>query len=345
MGFMNFKSVITSVAAFMALAIPVVGQNLADLFEEVSESVVVIGTVQNKQLGGGKQNVVSESGLGSGVLVSDDGLIWTAAHVVQVAEVVKVKFSDGEVYDARVLVSDAKTDLAAIKVVGSVAGRKTARIGDSNTSRVGEDVFVIGAPRGLEYSLSRGIISGRMKEDSPVLGASDIEFLQLDAAINPGNSGGPVFNMNGEVIGIASFILSQSGGFEGIGFAATSNVAQQVMNRENLVWGGIEGVIVTGDIAEALNVPGGGGYLIVTVASKGLGAQVGLVGGTVKAVIEETELLIGGDVILELAGERITDDLTAAKATTKMSQMPKGSEVEIKFLRGGEVMSRKFTMM
>ena len=338
-------SKIMTTALFSALFITTtLAQNLADLFNQVSESVVVIGTVQNRQLGGGIENKVSEAGLGSGVLVSDDGLIWTAAHVVQLAEVVKVKFKNGDIYEARVLTSDPTTDLAMIKIEQPIGTRRIATIGDSDGSRIGDDIFVIGAPRGLEYSLSRGIISGRMKQASSIFGASHIELLQVDAAINPGNSGGPIFNMNGEVIGIASFILSESGGFEGIGFAASSNIASEVLMRENLIWSGFEGVTVTGPIAQALNIPGEGGFLIVSVASAGLGAELGLQGGTVRADIEGTELLIGGDVILDVAGIPCHDQEGSLQIRSTLAKLPKGSNVELTILRAGRTMKKSFAL-
>ncbi len=129
------------VLGLLMLSAPLLSQSLADLFEATSQSVVVIGTVQNKQLGGGKQNVVSEAGLGSGVLISEDGLIWTAAHVVQVAEDLKVKFKDGTIKDARVLASSPTTDLALIQVIGGAAGQRPASIGDSDKMRVGDDIY------------------------------------------------------------------------------------------------------------------------------------------------------------------------------------------------------------
>ena len=318
-------------------------QSLADLFDETSKSVVVIGTIQNKQLGGGIRNVVSEAGLGSGVLISEDGLIWTAAHVVQTAEDLRVKFQDGTIKGARVISSSPTTDLALIQVIGGASGQKPARIGSSDEMRVGDDIYVIGAPKGLEYSLSRGIISGRITEDADGFGAFNSEFLQVDAAINPGNSGGPIFNMKGEVVAIASFILTESGGFEGIGFAATSKMAQEELST-NRIYGGIDGINVFGPIADALNIPGGG-FLIQNVSSKGLGAQLGLQGGTIKAEIEGQELLLGGDVIIELAGFSIHNSEGELAARKKINSLPEGSQVEVKFLRAGKTETRTFTIL
>ena len=333
----------TSILLAFILTIQLNAQSLADLFETTSQSVVVIGTLQNKQLGGGVQNVVSEAGLGSGVLISEDGLIWTAAHVVQVAEDLKVKFKDGTIKDARVLSSSPSTDLALIQVIGGASGQRTATIGNSDDMRIGDDIYVIGAPKGLEYSLSRGVISGKMTEEADGFGGLSSEFIQIDAAINPGNSGGPIFNMQGEVVGIASFILTESGGFEGIGFAATSKMAQEELSA-NRIYGGMDGINVYGPIAAALNIPGGG-YLIQNVSSKGLGAQLGLRGGTIKAVIEGQELLLGGDVITELAGIAIHDHAGEIAVRKKINAMPEGSQVEVKFLRAGKIESRTFTVM
>lgn len=340
-GLMLFLSLAT---VAHGIVVPARCQSLADVFEEVSPSVVVIGTLQNRQLGGGLENKVSESGLGSGVLVSEDGLIWTAAHVVHLAEEVLIKFHDGLVLEGKVISSDPTSDLAMIQAIGSVSGKTVADIGDSDSVRIGDDIFVIGAPRGLEYSLSKGIVSGRMRHKNPTFGGADIEFLQVDAAINPGNSGGPVFNMAGEVVGIASFILSESGGFEGIGFAGASNVAKQVLFEENRVFGGMEGIHVSGPLADALNVPGKGGFLIVNMTSKGLGAQLGLRAGTIKATIEEVDLFLGGDIILRICGISCHDDAGALEIRSAVAKLPPGSVVEIAYLRAGEVRTTKFTL-
>ena len=150
------------------------------------------------------------------------------------------------------------------------------------------------------------------------------------------------FNMRGEVIGIASFILSESGGFEGIGFAASSNLARAILMEENHIWGGMTGVYVNGAVGGALNVPGQGGFLITSTSSKGLGAQIGLLGGTVKANIEGADILIGGDVILAIAGVETYDESSAALVRHNLAEMAPGSEVEITILRKGKVMSRTF---
>ena len=124
----------------------------------------------------------------------------------------------------------------------------------------------MGAPYGLSPTLSAGHISGRYRPGNKVVGASAIEFLRTDAAINGGNSGGPVFNLSGEVVGIVSQILTKSGGSEGIGFAATSKIARQLLLDQKMFWSGVEGMLIEGDLARALNLPQAAGFLIQRVA-------------------------------------------------------------------------------
>jgi len=124
----------------------------------------------------------------------------------------------------------------------------------------------VGAPYGLSPTLSAGHISGRYRPGNKVVGASAIEFLRTDAAINSGNSGGPVFNLSGEVVGIVSQILTKSGGSEGIGFAATSKIARQLLLDQKMFWSGVEGMLIEGDLARALNLPQAAGFLIQRVA-------------------------------------------------------------------------------
>jgi len=200
-------------------------QTVAELYKQVSPAVVVLYTQEKVPVPGLKQEMATADGLGSGVLVSDEGDILTAAHVVHNAEHIMVSFPDGVKVSAKVIGSVVAADLAHIKLDWMPEGRTIAKIGDSDLANIGDDVIVIGAPYGIERSLSVGHLSGRHLKESISDGFSKMELLQTDAAINKGNSGGPMFNMNGEVVGIVSHILTESGGFEGIGFVVSSNVA------------------------------------------------------------------------------------------------------------------------
>ncbi len=327
---------------FLLLLVSAFGtaQNLAELYKQVNSSVVVIDivTVAPESVGTGVE-LVAQASQGSGVLISEDGLIWTAAHVVQSAEEVQVEFLDGDIYAGEVMASNEEADVALVKIVGDfqLKNKAVAKIGDSDALGVGEDVFVLGAPHGFKQSLSRGILSGRFSPESLSNDFIEIEFLQTDAAINPGNSGGPMFNMQGEVVGIASRIYTNSGGFEGIGFAMSSNVANALLMRESTIWSGMESILVDGTLAKALNVPQESGLLIVNLSSKGAAGQLGLQGGYIPAIIDGIDLRIGGDIILEMAGIQITDVNSLFRIRQKISTTKTGEDISMTILRNGKV--------
>ena len=165
-------------------------------------------------------------GQGSGVIVSSDGYILTNNHVVRGADRLEVKLADGRKFQARVVGTDPRTDLAVLKI--DATGLIAARLGNSDKTKVGEWVLAIGSPFGLDLTVTAGIISAKGRSN---IGVADYEdFLQTDAAINPGNSGGPLVNMRGEVIGITTAIRSGSGVNSGVGFAIPSNMARRVMD-------------------------------------------------------------------------------------------------------------------
>ena len=202
-------------------------QDLSELYKKVLPSVVKIYTKENinyPSIG----YVATSGGLGSGVLIDEEGIILTASHVVQMANSIIVEFDNGEQVPANVISSVTAADVALLKLAWKVKN-PVIKLGDSDKMDVGNEIMMVGAPFGLDFSMSMGYISGRRVMKKFTNGTKFIEFFQTDAAINPGNSGGPMFNMKGEVIGIASYILSKSGGFEGLGFAATSNICQTLL--------------------------------------------------------------------------------------------------------------------
>ena len=244
-------------------------QNLEDLYKKVNSSVVYIEIVSydysNLII---DQSISEASSSGSGVLMSEDGLIWTASHVVQSAEEIKVEFNDGDIYEAEVITSNPNADVALIRIKGDFRLRNKfiPVIGNSDNVNVGQDICLIGAPYGFKQSLSKGVISGKFNPENLSNAFETVEFLQTDAAINPGNSGGPMFNNNGEVIGIASRIYSVSGGFDGIGFAISSNTAKKLLSAKTSLWTGMESMFLSPEIAGILNVPQESGMLILQLS-------------------------------------------------------------------------------
>ncbi|OIQ41288.1 MAG: hypothetical protein BM563_00965 [Bacteroidetes bacterium MedPE-SWsnd-G1] len=319
-------------------------QSLTELYDLVHSSVVVIKTISSESAGlGDKQKVKTSEGLGSGVLVSYNGLIWTASHVVHNAEKVMVKFPDGDVYEADVLSSSPMADVALIKInsLFDLKKKHIAQIGNSDDVKIGEDVFVIGTPLGIEQTLSRGIVSGKMAKEGLKDDFLPVEFIQTDAAINPGNSGGPMFNMKGEVIAIASFIMSQSGGFDGIGFGASSNVAQTILMDQPNIWSGMEFVFLQNELASIFNIPQDAGILVQSVASNGLGDKLGLNGGYINATIEGKPILVGGDILLEIAGVKLDSEEAIISLREKIVTLKEGSSYAVKYLRAGKIITKE----
>ncbi|MEM1338539.1 MAG: trypsin-like peptidase domain-containing protein [Bacteroidota bacterium] len=330
---------------FVLIANITIAQDLPKLYKEVSSSVVVLrAEVLAPSSSEGSFYMVEEVSQGSGVLVSEEGHIWTAAHVVQSAEEVEIEFVTGEVYQGEVVASSPPGDVALLKIVGSFdpEGKAVATIGDSDALGIGEDVFVLGAPHGFAQTLSRGILSGRHFPESLSNDFEQIEFLQTDAAINPGNSGGPMFNKKGEVIGIASSIYTISGGFEGIGFVTASNTVKQLLTTEPNPWTGMEAMLLPERLARVLNVPQETGLLVLSISSKGSAAQLGLRGGYIPAVINDEEILLGGDVILEVAGVKFVDNNAPFLIRKKIASYPSGTEIPIVILREGQIGKASF---
>jgi serine protease Do len=185
------------------------------------------GLPEGMEFGGPEGRMPGRSGVGSGVIVSDDGLVITNNHVVEGADQVVVELADGREFEATEIKTDPDSDLAVVRLKDA-RGLPVAKLGDSDTCSIGDWVIAIGNPFELETTVSAGIISGKGRELGSIRRA---QFLQTDAAINPGNSGGPLVNLSGEVVGINTAIASSSGGYQGIGFAIPVNLAKWVTGQ------------------------------------------------------------------------------------------------------------------
>jgi serine protease Do len=261
-------------------------------------------------------------GIGSGMILDGEGHILTNFHVVGGASRITVKTSLGEEFEGKVVGSDPKTDLAVIRIK---APKNVAFLtfGDSDRLRVGEWVVAIGNPRGLEQTVTAGIISA--KHRTGVLDPSSYQdYIQTDAAINPGNSGGPLLNLSGEVVGINAAIVSESGGFEGIGFAIPSNmarsVAEAVIKNGKVVrgWIGVSVQELTNSLAKNLNAQGYKGALVENVSKGGPAEKGGIKRGDVLISIDGLPLDGANDLRNRLAATRV------------------GKTIEIGLLRKGE---------
>jgi serine protease Do len=317
-------------------------QNLADLFEDNKRSVVTIYVAESVSTGeGDPRTYTANMGLGSGVLVTGD-VVLTASHVVANAEEIMVQFYDGETLPARTFRHAREADVALIRLSQKPSKAKVAVVGNSDEARIGDEVFVVGAPLGLPYSLSRGVISGRHAEPNLYYDGNLLEFFQTDAAINTGNSGGPMFNYKGEVIGVVSSILSRSGGFEGIGFAATSNVARDILTERSSRFFGIEATLLTFEMARVLNVPQESGWLVQHVVQDSPAGQVGIKGGYLKVGIGEEEMLLGGDIILQVDDIQITGKESLHRLMAYLNDVQSTVTHRIRVLRAGEIVELRW---
>lgn len=254
-----------------------------------------------QQPGNGSKQVVH--GLGSGVIVSADGYILTNNHVIDDADTISIMTADNRKIPAKVIGKDPRTDIAVIKVEAS--GLKPIAIGDSDRLRVGEWVLAIGSPirENLARTVTQGIVSAKGRAN---VGLADYEdFIQTDAAINPGNSGGALVNISGELVGINTAIASRTGGFEGIGFAVPSNMANKVLNeliRKGKVSRGYLGITIQDideNLAKGLQLRPHEGVLVGTVMDKGPAAKAGI---------------MTGDVILEFNGRKVMSSVELRNA-------------------------------
>ena len=258
-------------------------------------------------------------GIGSGFIVSADGLVLTNAHVVQDAAEVTVKLTDRREYKAKVIGVDEATDVAVIKIDGK--NLPVARLGKASEVKVGEWVVAIGSPYGFENTVTSGIVSAKSR--SLPNGAS-VPYLQTDVAVNPGNSGGPLFNLKGEVIGINAQIYSRSGGYQGLSFAipieTALNVKDQLVQYGKVTRGRLGVTIqeVNQSLAGSFGLPKAGGALVSSVEDGSAAAKAGLK---------------PGDVVLKLDGVEIGSSLDLS---SRVAGMKPGSSAKLEVWRDGK---------
>jgi S1-C subfamily serine protease len=322
----------------LGLAGPAGAQGVGDVFRKAAPSVVVIRAT-GREVSAATGQLVSFGETGSGVLVSDDGKIMTAAHVVHDRDAIDVQFQNGETVPARVVASEPAADIALIQLERVPPGVVVARTADSDTVQIGDQVVVVGAPYGLTHALSVGWISARWAPNTVYRAMPLAEFFQTDAVINTGNSGGPMFNMAAEVVGVVSHNISRSGGSEGLGFVVTMNTARELLLKGRSFWTGLTGQLLTEAQADVLNVPDRRlGYLVTTVATGSPADGLGLRGGTTAATIAGERLVVGGDILLSVDGVPVNriDDLLRIRE--RLRQIQSGEPFTATVLRAGRVL-------
>ena len=339
-------------ALFLAQAIAAQArpESFADLAERVSPAVVNITTSTMVARGTGPGAIVPDgspfedffkefqdrngqgnrprrsSALGSGFVISEDGYIVTNNHVIEGADEVIIEFFEGGELEAKVIGTDPKTDIALLKVESDTP-LAFVPFGNSDTARVGDWVLAVGNPLGQGFSVSAGIVSQRNRA---LQGAYD-DYIQTDAAINRGNSGGPLFNMDGEVVGVNTAILSPNGGSIGIGFSMASNVVTRVVNQlrdfgeTRRGWLGVRIQDVSDDVAEAIGLEKTAGALVTDVPD-GPAKDAGM---------------LSGDVILSFDGVDV-EDTRGLVRTVGNSDV--GKTVRVIVFREGKTQTLKITL-
>jgi len=278
--------------------------------------------------------LVPQEGQGSGFIIDKDGHILTNYHVIENAHDVWVTLHDRKKYKATIVGTDRAHDLAVVQIKASNLQPMT--LGNSTNLQVGQKVYAIGNPFGLAGTLTRGIVSSIRQVQEPD-GMVIEEAIQTDAAINPGNSGGPLLNWHGEVIGINTMIASQVGQSAGIGFAIPINTAKAVLNdlvtlgRVRRPALGVRTIPIDAEIASELGLAVDYGLLIVQAVPGEAADRAGLRGGTERAYLGNMPIMIGGDLIVEIDGERIESQQDLAQV---MNKHRAGDTVRIVVYRG-----------
>src|SRR5437870_1054640 len=226
---------------------------------------------------------------------------------------------------------------ALLQLARVPAGAKASPLANSDPIQVGDPVIIVGAPYGLSYSLSNGLISARWKPNTVYKTMPLAEFFQTTATINTGNSGGPMFDMKGEVVGIVSHNISKSGGSEGLGFVVTINTAKKLLLERKVFWSALQGILLTGDLAAIFNVPAPAGFLVKTVAQGSLAWNMGLQGGDRIVTIGGREMALGGDIILSVAGIPVVSEDNIEKIRNRLAGAPLGTPFKMSVLRAGKV--------
>jgi len=288
--------------------------------------------------------LVPQEGQGSGFVIDNKGHILTNYHVIADAREVWVTLHNRKKYRATIVGTDRAHDLAIVQIKATDLQPMT--LGDSTNLQVGQKVYAIGNPFGLSGTLTRGIVSSIRQVQEPD-GMVIEEAIQTDAAINPGNSGGPLLNWHGEVIGINTMIASSVGQSAGIGFAIPINTAKAVLNdlvtlgRVRRPALGIRTIPIDPELAQEMSLAADYGLLIVQAVQGGAADRAGLRGGSERAYLGNTPIMVGGDLIVAVDGEKIESQQTLAQV---MNKHRAGDTVTVTIYRGKKKMEVSVTL-
>ena len=305
------------------------------LIDDYAQSVVNISITQKPEKPRAflrPELMPEQSSSGSGFILSDDGYILTNHHVIEDAERILVKFVDRREFDAKLIGSDQRSDLALIKI--EAKGLSPVKLGDSDQSKVGEWVLAIGSPFGFESSVTAGIISAKGRSLPNNRDETDyVPYIQTDVAINPGNSGGPLFNLRGEVIGVNAQIYTRNGYFVGLSFAIPANVAMNVVEqlkshgRVDRGWLGVNIDRIDGDQATKAGLSKPTGALVTDLINEGPAARGGVKIGDIILEFNDVNIETDSDLANIVGGSTVGGD-------AKMIVLRKGKKIELNFKLG-----------
>ena len=283
-------------------------ETLPDLFQRVSQAVVSITATSIDPYDSFDR---MSRQMGSGFIIEPSGLILTNSHVVFGQQIIMVTLDDGTSLPAQLVGADPVLDVALVRIAPPVTGTLPAvTFGDSARLLVGEDVFAIGNPFGLDQTFTRGVVSAVNRILPGAAWSVREPLIQTDAAINPGSSGGPLVNRCGDVVGINTSILPEA---QNIGFSIPIHLARSVMpdlmlqGRVIRPWLGIQGQLVSAGLRELLRAPLADGFLVEVVDPRSPAGKAGVRGGDLDLTISGQPVLIGGDIITEMNGVRVSD--------------------------------------
>jgi putative serine protease PepD len=315
-----------------------------EVFEKVHPAVVnIVATTLSVNFW---MEIIPQEGQGSGFIIDKKGYILTNNHVVEKAQKIIVTLSDGTKIPASLVGRDPTSDLAVIQIPSGKVNMAVP-LGDSDRIHVGQKAIAIGNPFGLSHTLTTGIVSAMNRSIRTDEGSQIDDLIQTDAAINPGNSGGPLLNSNGEVIGINTAIFSLSGGYQGIGFAIPINRAKEVATqlvttgRVARPWIGITGVSINEDLSEELDLGVENGILIVETLPGGPADQAGLKGGSHRVIIGGMQLLVGGDIITAIDGQKATSMQDLVRT---IDQMHVGQDITVQVYRNRQLLEIRIAL-
>jgi len=292
-------------------------------------------------------NPVPVEGAGSGFVIDARGYILTNFHVVQQAQTIEVTLGDKSRYQAKFVGGDARNDVALLKVEPRGSKLAALPMADSRALQVGQRVLAIGNPFGFQSTLTTGVISALGRTVQTGEQTFIDEAIQTDAAINRGNSGGPLLNSHGEVIGINSAIFAPTGTTAGIGFAIPINTAKQIAQdlinegRVRRAYLGIEGTEVWPELAQALSLPAREGFMVERVTPNGPAARAGIRGGDRRIVAGMRYMMIGGDILVAVNGQKISSQLDLNLA---LNRKRPGDSINVTLYRGSEKMDVKVAL-